>query len=315
MKSRFTMVKVILLFLLVTGFSFPQYYSGKVFEQKNFLVARTFSETLKQNLDGKESAIQRCDTLQNEFQQELCRLKYFREKGSLNELINEGNRIEQKFGTSGGESYGKLFLEFLSILTSSRYRSTDDIALHLSQGYAVQAFKKSNTFDLETEWRLLMYLRYSLSEIELNDTQIQERRERVRLWLHALHRLEVEKDENFDPDDVPSLNVAPPTGVRVGFAGMSPEAIKDPKLRAEYEAAIEANAKKAEYRAGQFRLRQNENFIVKNAVKYISKVYSISPKNLGELQELLNDSRVSDDLKREIETKIQLLATEFGSSS
>jgi len=40
-----------------------------------------------------------------------------------------------------------------------------------------------------------------------------------------------------------SMNVAPPLGAGVVMSGMSPEAIKDDKLRAEYVAAIEANNK------------------------------------------------------------------------
>ena len=38
-----------------------------------------------------------------------------------------------------------------------------------------------------------------------------------------------------------AFNVAPPAGVPGGIAGMAPDAIADPKLRAEYEAAIREN--------------------------------------------------------------------------
>jgi hypothetical protein len=43
----------------------------------------------------------------------------------------------------------------------------------------------------------------------------------------------------------PLLNVAPPAGTPGGIPGMDPAAIKDPKLRAEYEASLRANARLA----------------------------------------------------------------------
>lgn len=307
MKLKLIIITAILLFLFVAGFSFAQYHSGNVFEQKEISKKEDLSKNNELNLNKEESKNQKCDSSQDKFQQALYCLESFRVNGSLDELIIQWDKIEQNSGKLGGDFYGNLSLKFLSILTSTRYRSADDKALNLSQDYAIQALEKADTFDLETEWQLLNYLRYPLTKDKLNNSQIQERRERVKLWLHALHRLKTEKDEDFDPNDLPVLNVTPPKGIRVRIAGMSPEAIEDPKLRAEYEKAIAANAKKADYRTKQFLLRQNESSIVKDAVKYISEMYSQPPANLQELDKLLNDYNISESLREEISNQTESL--------
>lgn len=303
MRSKFIFI-VALLCVLTSGFVFAQVYTGGTISL-NLSIAETVPPENPKSNPSKilnASVNQQNDTIQGEFEQQLQRLRAFRETGSLEELLNEGNKIEKQWGKSGGESYGRLMLEFLGALTHSRY--TNDRVQELSQDYATQSLKKADTFDLEIEWRLLSFLRYPHSEKD--KIAIRQRAERVKLWLHIVYRLKREKDENFDPNDLPTLNVTPPRG-NIRIAGMSPEAIKDPKLRAEYEAALKANAKKLEYYNKQYILRRDEEFIVKDAVKYISKMYSLPPKNLNELQGLLNNFNVSNNLKERIEAEIQLL--------
>lgn len=300
MKSTFIWIKIIIVFcVLLTGFLFAKSFSNKKENNTKTVTSNNnlpkISPTELKNEHKKDLSLQA--NQEDKYKQELIKLEDFRMSGTLEDLINERNIIEQEWGKSGGEFYGNLSLKFLGVLTSARYRTDDDKALNLSQDFAVQALKKADTFDLQTEWLILNYLRYSLSKDELNSLQIRERRERVKLWLHALHRLKTEKDENFDPNNLPQLNVAPPEGVRVAVSGMSPESIEDPKLRAEYEAAIEANRKKTIYYSHQHRLRQNEDSIIKNAVKYISKVYSQPPVDLKELEELLNEYDIPQNIR------------------
>lgn len=66
-------------------------------------------------------------------------------------------------------------------------------------------------------------------------------------------------DLNFDPREVPELNSTPPeaTGLR---SGISPNAITDPKLRAEHQEALKKNTKASDYYRKQtlFRALLNE---------------------------------------------------------
>ncbi|MDI6810043.1 MAG: hypothetical protein QME66_13945, partial [Candidatus Eisenbacteria bacterium] len=81
------------------------------------------------------------------------------------------------------------------------------------------------------------------------------REAKLALWLKALDKIYKTEDPTFDPEDVPHENVAPPPGTVVS-AGASPDAIKDPELRKQYEQAIKANAEKAERYRLQKKLRE-----------------------------------------------------------
>lgn len=236
----------------------------------------------------------------------VARLRVLRASGSLEDLVTEGDNIARQWGANAGRNYGLLFREFLSVLTSPRIINQNSGALELSQKYAVAALKSSEFFDLETEWFLLMYLRYPLQGKILDESGVQQRRERVKLWLHALHRLEREKAKNFNPNDLPALNVEPPKGVN-GIAGMSPENIKDPGLRAAYERAIDENKKKVEYFNLQLKLRQNEASMIKNGIEYISTVYAQEPFGLQELDKLLDVYDVSEPLRKNIKNVTEKL--------
>jgi hypothetical protein len=238
----------------------------------------------------------------------LARLRVLRETGTLADFINEGDEIERQWGANGGNNYGLLFRELVSVLQSSRVSGENPGASELSQKYAVTALKKADSFDLETEWFLLTYLQYPLKPPAEDSPEIRKRPEMVRLWLHALHRLESEKDKNFDPDDTGTMNVVPPQGA--GPAGMSPEMIKDPKLRAEYEKAIDENNKKIRYRNHQFQLRRHGPIIIREAIEDISKMYTKSPSDMAELTELMVDANISKGLQKNIKIAVEKVVKE-----
>ena len=166
------------------------------------------------------------------------------------------------------------------------------------------ALTRADYFDLENEWFLLMNLRWPQGLTKPESEGSDQRREGVKLWLHAFHRLETEKDKNFDPHDLPALHVQPPRGANI-IAGMSSIAIKDPTLRAEYERSINENKKKLAYFNNQLRLRQNEEFIIASGVKYISKMYQLLPASVPELAQLLAEFDISTDLRKHIGIEVQ----------
>lgn len=233
------------------------------------------------------------------FGETRARLKILRETGNLNDIIFEQKNIESKWGEVGGISYGLLYRDLLAALTTDKIIKSNSRVLDLSQDFVQTALAHADSFDLETEWFLLMYLRYPTREIELSNDEIIERNSRVELWLHLLRRLEKEKDPEFDPNDLPTLNVTPPDGSN-GIAGMSPESIQDPELRENYKKAIRANSVKTEYFSNQVRLRQNESSIIDNGIKYISLMYSQNPFNSTELRSLLEKYDISKALRNRI---------------
>jgi hypothetical protein len=68
---------------------------------------------------------------------------------------------------------------------------------------------------------------------------------------------------------------------------MAPEHIDDPKLRAEYDAAIEENRRKAQRYSEQYSLRQWLKRFPKTAEEYIIRAYSKPPFDVGELKGFL----------------------------
>jgi hypothetical protein len=232
----------------------------------------------------------------------ISRLHALRASADLKGLIEEGDRIESRWGEEGGRNYGLVVREFLGALTTGKIVEQDPGVFDLSQKYAVRALKRAETYDLETEAHLLLRLEYPIQPTVLDENGIKQRRERAGLWLHALRRLETEKDKHFDPKATGPMNASPPeeTGLP---PGVSPEAVKDLKLRAEYEKAIEENRKRIEHFNWQYRLRQNEPWIIDGGVKYISKAYAYSASDPKELDQLLEEYSISKDIRTKIKSE------------
>jgi hypothetical protein len=131
------------------------------------------------------------------------------------------------------------------------------------------------------------------------------RQQKAELWLAARRRVAASVDPAFDFDDRPFINVPTPTGSHVP-AGSSPQSIKDPKLRAEYERAIAKNSAKAQRFNDQYWLKRNASDFYKNVERYLVNAYSRSPADFTQLERLLSqyvdDNRVRaqilDDVRK-----------------
>jgi hypothetical protein len=75
--------------------------------------------------------------------------------------------------------------------------------------------------------------------------------------------------ENFDFSDPPAMHVAPPRGSGVD-SGSSSSAIKDPKLRKEYEINLERNRLKAKVHGGQHSLRIGRRSVLSSIGVFVS---------------------------------------------
>jgi hypothetical protein len=136
----------------------------------------------------------------------------------------------------------------------------------------------------------------------------QRRKKDVEIRLHAWKRLMDAIDPNWDPNDLPLSNVVPPAMLGLP-SGATPEAIKDSKLRAEYEAAIEKNRQKAEKYNEQYKLRGWLKRFPPRAERYIVQAYSKPPYNIEELTGLLNQyirdeqtrTRILDAVKKRMD--------------
>jgi hypothetical protein len=132
------------------------------------------------------------------------------------------------------------------------------------------------------------------------------RRKKLDLWLKALDKMDRITDPHFDPNNAPSRNVAPP-GVMGLRAGVSPDSIKDPNLRLEYERAIKQNAEKVTRYRLQYTIRRVEKDWGSKLKAYVDNHYTTEAKDLEELNTLIernisNDSRKAQ-MKKEFTRK------------
>jgi hypothetical protein len=175
----------------------------------------------------------------------------------------------------------------------------DQRARQQSEHFARVALSHSSMYLWEHESALVGALGYQRSSADVN-AWLHERREKTEFWLHALRRLEKQTDPSFDINDrknQPSMKVYPP--FETGLPPGTPlSAIKDPLLRAKYEAAIADNKRKAERVDQQLPLLLYGPSFKTRAEQWLIQAYSQPPARSAELKRLL-DIYLRDDRTRQ----------------
>jgi hypothetical protein len=131
--------------------------------------------------------------------------------------------------------------------------------------------------------------RVSLGEEKDAMKRLVLRRETLTLWLALIAIIDQHTDPNFNPADVPSTSVQPPTVNGVTFPpGVSPDKISDPQARAQYEAEIKKNDQHAvDYRL-QTRLKQLGQSVPPKAERFIRMSYTTVPGDQREVTETIH---------------------------
>jgi len=124
-----------------------------------------------------------------------------------------------------------------------------------------------------------------------------DRRAKLDLWLRALNVVGLMINSDFDPKDVPFINVQPPVGSGVS-AGASPSAISDPKLRKQYEESINENAEKAKRYDLQVRLRSLESLWSEKVRSFVKTNFGANTTDLQVVKALI-DKRITDKNRKE----------------
>lgn len=220
-----------------------------------------------------------------EYEDDLNRLITLRSR-PFEELLEFSNQLERKWRRIDWNQYARLMLHICSEISN---RGLNDSRLRLeSERFARIALSHSEMFSWEHQSDLvdaLGYQRFSLPDA----TWVRERREKTQLWLKAWRRLEREFDPAFDVNDrksLPALRVTPPYATGLP-AGTPPSAIKDSKLRAQYETAIAENNKKAERVNQQLPLHARGPSFKARAERWLIQAYSQQPSRIGELKRYL----------------------------
>ena len=123
------------------------------------------------------------------------------------------------------------------------------------------------------------------------------RRLKLHLWITSLDVVERSVDKNFNEDDVPEENMAPPQLEGSAYdSGIRPDAIKEPELRAQYEEMLKQNANKAEYYRFQRNIRRCEKEWSRKINSYIKHYYSDTDEDQKEIKDII-DACIPDKVR------------------
>ena len=240
-----------------------------------------------------EAEKQECQTDLNRIASMVKALK----PGMANDLVayeEFADGVLAKWMPRNKECRARVVLHIVWPLSSGQF--ADRRQYDLARTYALSALAEPNEITLETEIRLIGHVMTHTRGGPEGEEYARQRKRNTEVRLHAWKRVIDTIDPNWDPNDLPYLNVPLPPGV-FGTSGMDPKSIKDPKQRAAYEQAIERNNLKTQKFHEQNRARRWLKRFPQEAEEYIIQMYSKPPYNPEELSILLKQF-VADERTR-----------------
>jgi hypothetical protein len=225
----------------------------------------------------------------NELSQDIAKLDSFLSTRDLAAIELTVNEESAKWRQRDRASYTVYMSKACGLLSSYDIGDLSKRALLLSR-YAISVLTSGDLL-LHDNVQFVSFLMFDPIVIDEQSWKAL-RHEKAQLWLAARRRVASSIDPTFDVDDLPFINVPAPRGSGVR-AGSSPESVKDPTLRAEYEAAIVRNSKKIQRSNEQLWLKQNAADFYQNVERYLANAYSRPPSDAAELERLL--ARYVDD--------------------
>lgn len=119
-------------------------------------------------------------------------------------------------------------------------------------------------------------------------------RARLRLWVEVLARFGRDIEPWFDPAHPPPASVAPPEidGAQM-MPGTKPSDIKDPAIRAAYEAKIAENARRVQAFTAMFRLHAIHGATVERAAASLRDARDTLGLPVAEIEVALADARIA----------------------
>lgn len=199
------------------------------------------------------------------------------------------------------QQYFLTTLNICNILVSNNLGNSN-LQLELAHEYSMSALRQADAMPLVTEIGLVKCLadniEYTTKKVKGDDWE-QLRKSRYTVWLHAWSRLINSVDMRIDINQRLPMNPPLPPGVNLP-EGVTPEAIKDPKLRAQYEESIQKHHEQANSLLEQRQTRKLLESFSPLAERYLIEVYSLPPYNIDELQQLLDHSEIAIDVRERI---------------
>src|ERR1700720_1323014 len=206
----------------------------------------------------------------DELSQDIASLDSFLSKRDLDSLEVTIDRASAKWQAKDRISFIAYMSKACSLLSSYDIGDLSKRASLLSR-YAISVLM-SGDLQLRDQVQFVSFLMFDPLVID-EAAWKRLREQKAELWLAARRRAATSIDPTFDFNDWPQLNVPTPRGSGVPN-GVSPKAIRDPKLRTEYEMAIRENSAKTVRYNEQYWLKQNAPDFYENVERYLVNAYT-----------------------------------------
>jgi len=236
-----------------------------------------------------ETRLPQRQEIQDDLHRDLFELDSYLSYRDLDTLESVVNRKATEWQEKDRNSFIAYMSKACSLLSSYDVGDISKRASLLSK-YAIRVLT-SGDLSLRDQVQFVEFLMFDPPT--LDETSWRSLREqKTELWLAARRRVAKSVDPTFDLEDRPFLNVPTPAGSGAR-AGSSPESIKDPKLRAEYQIAVAQNSAKAQRYNDQYWLKRNAPHFYEETERYLVNAYSRAPADLAQVERLL--SQYGDD--------------------
>ncbi|MHC5077314.1 MAG: hypothetical protein ACYTFM_12935, partial [Planctomycetota bacterium] len=225
-----------------------------------------------------------------------------REK-NLESLEQVATELETTWFVKNKEYYGYIMLELNNAFSS--YNFGNDRQFELARKYSLLALNRLAMLDEEEQIPIeveIGLIRHTLSLYNFNEAAESndwpnKRKEIAKLYFRTWERLEKAIDINWDPNDPNLKPLSRPPGIKRWALGMSPEAIEDPSLRAEYEIKFEKYKQRKRHSSRQQSLRKIRKYELVDIQENLLRLYSGPLFNFTELE----IEALQEDLERCIE--------------
>jgi len=235
---------------------------------------------------------------QEEYREYLDRIESLKKSTGLDKFEALAEEIESKHDQWDFSSYTHVTAMFCRKLASSVHGNDKGLRAQLLVKCATRTLERINAAVTDSdlvfwdvlydETRLLVGLFRGDRLMNREDMVDENEHPKLRtaiteLILRAWKRQQDHIDEDWDPNAEPLKNIRPPASTGLP-AGVAPEAVKDPELRAEYEAALERNRQRTrEFNMQRF-LRMAKKHLWGRVEEHLVQTYSRPPYNVEELK-------------------------------
>lgn len=243
-------------------------------------------------------------TLEQEYREELASIRGKTQSLKAEHTVDlesygkYAHDLQEKWGKKDKELQARVARQLCMAIANRQFTNASKCNA-LAREYALSVLDKPDGVTVKTQLELTGYAITTKYESLTDEEFARCRRRNIEARLAVLKRLTDAIDPNWDPNEMmPSYKIV---AVRMGLPSSTvPESIEDPKLRAEYIAALQEYKDKHDKWSRQYALHKWLARYPKNVERQAISSYSSRPYNIEELQTYLDKYETESEAKKRI---------------